>query len=1253
MAYHNNEDIFDDEPIELIIRFENKSVNTLDKQDKGSFEELKRWIDNKTIKCFFQKKNEDEHKVVFQVENKQIEFVLKWQEQTFDYKTLINQKSKNVISEIQQLNLDEYTVTENCTVKLIDFKKPYRSQRELEDLYNKICKLEISPKSEIENQQGIWDKWIEAQQLILNKNSQPLEIVKYDQPINIHESLYQFRVKLKQEENPEFKNIEKIISEEPFNLNERINPDGSLFLRFKDINDVLDRVIQKDFITILERNKQIACVLKITPFSISNKISKIFNNRFIVSNNSDTINVYINNLSQKKEVVDKMFLEQFYFKSYGAEFEIDWHCNIKLDKDLNISDHLLRRLRHNVFSRKHNEFDSLKKMHQELITIFGKDKVKSKVYLQFDQSRVNEPIKFENSTFKNTFWTEIKREFYSFDFDTNVSESQQTVAFEFVDYSDVKSKYEKIKSLNRFNIMLSPLNDDFKFKVKIDIIAKKSKKEEFLDKTRQIAGSEFYIDRGDKFEYKKRQVVIGNLNGRNSDFNYYVFNLPYKWSDDKRQTDKFFKFIEEEPKIQFVTPNLRGDQAKISWLNEAMNKITNPKEGLDLKPVNEKIKDFIFDSSKAEEIYKNLSKDEEEWNELKRHELLILNDSQRKAVLSALNCTDLALLQGPPGTGKTTVIAEMIWQMVRVNQEQKILLTSETNLAVDNALEKLLNKNHTLVKPIRFGRASKFEEEGKKYAFERIMKWVDEKFETDDEYENEVLEEDDVEIVEEDFYNNSVQLWMRRIADNSQQSNPKYSDIMKDWAFEMAQPDKEMKTLFKDKYFKYANVVGSTSSSAGSPNFGADYQRIFNIENKTDNIDVGQQYKWYRTSVSNESIIKSISGEVSKEKIIRVFLRNGKDIKSAEKLANSYFKYGSIINNRNTTFLKPIVFDTVITDEASKATPPELLLPMCFGRKNIIIGDHRQLPPMLHDKTFKETLESLETTEAKELASEINKDFVETSQFERLIMHPKVSPTIKSTFNEQYRMHPKINNVIKQFYLDEGGLEPGKPIKENANDPNLNNPFSRHHGFLLNKFINPDIHTIWVNVDEPEELSGTSRINNYEIEAVELVIKLLKKSNGFEEYMKHWENSNDQNKIQEEKEIGLISFYGHQVSRLKEVALKARNKYNIPIRLNTVDKFQGMERNIIIVSTVRSDKKIENGITKTNKDIGFAKSPKRLNVALSRAKRLLIVVGNKNMFYRFKDKNGNQIYKNVIDTINDEGILVDFKNLKKEFGNDE
>ena len=94
------------------------------------------------------------------------------------------------------------------------------------------------------------------------------------------------------------------------------------------------------------------------------------------------------------------------------------------------------------------------------------------------------------------------------------------------------------------------------------------------------------------------------------------------------------------------------------------------------------------------------------------------------------------LLFGPPGTGKTTVIAELIWQFISQNQNQKILLTSETNLAVDNAIEKLINKEHTLVKPLRFGKDTKFEEEGKKYSFNRIMKWVDAKFE-EEEFEDE------------------------------------------------------------------------------------------------------------------------------------------------------------------------------------------------------------------------------------------------------------------------------------------------------------------------------------------------------------------------------------------------------------------------------------------------------------------------------------------------------------------------------------
>lgn len=131
--------------------------------------------------------------------------------------------------------------------------------------------------------------------------------------------------------------------------------------------------------------------------------------------------------------------------------------------------------------------------------------------------------------------------------------------------------------------------------------------------------------------------------------------------------------------------------------------------------------------------------------------------------------------QGPPGTGKTTVIAELIWQLISQNQEQKILLTSKSNLAVDNALEKLLNKEHTLVKPLRFGRDTKFEEEGKRYSVNRIEKWIDEKFE-DEKFEDDSSKDDEQEEINQDNpNNNAVQIWMKRIAEKSHQNrNPKY-----------------------------------------------------------------------------------------------------------------------------------------------------------------------------------------------------------------------------------------------------------------------------------------------------------------------------------------------------------------------------------------------------------------------------------------------------------------------------------------------
>jgi superfamily I DNA and/or RNA helicase len=197
-------------------------------------------------------------------------------------------------------------------------------------------------------------------------------------------------------------------------------------------------------------------------------------------------------------------------------------------------------------------------------------------------------------------------------------------------------------------------------------------------------------------------------------------------------------------------------------------------------------------------------------------------------------------------------------------------------------------------------------------------------------------------------------------------------------------------------------------------------------------------------------------------------------------------------------------------------------------------------------------------------------------------------------------------------------------------------------------FIKPDIHTIWVNVDEPEELVSTSRANEKEVDAVKKVLNYLKNADGYEEYFNYFNKIKDEDKRLQEQEIGIISFYGQQLKKLIDVKKYAQKDLGMPIRLKTVDKFQGMERNIIIVSTVRSSKILKGGLIEKNHDIGFAKAPERLNVALSRARRLLIVVGNLKFFESYKDKNGNAIYKNAIEIIRQEGLIIDdYKKLNK------
>ena len=536
----------------------------------------------------------------------------------------------------------------------------------------------------------------------------------------------------------------------------------------------------------------------------------------------------------------------------------------------------------------------------------------------------------------------------------------------------------------------------------------------------------------------------------------------------------------------------------------AMNRILKPANKYNQSPKNPNLPNFIFDPKYAAETVVNIEDTKED---IRADMIGNLNEKQLEAVVKSVHAKDLALVQGPPGTGKTTVIAEIIWQEIRRNPNCRILLTSQTNLAVDNALERLQGQSG--IRPVRIGKPEKLEPEGRRFSLPIIDAWAGGREIYSDE-EGNVFETED----------NAVKMWIDRIV-NKVSKDSKYAEAVGAWKTELIEKSKYSRTEFSELYERNINLVASTCSICGSQDFYHSYADIF--------------------------------GEC---------------------------------NHPNEMF-----FDVVIMDEASKATPLEMAVPLVLGKKIIIIGDHKQLPPMMDENTIDSALEKIGKKDLSERLQNAE------SQFKRLFeAAAEVRKTIVSTLDTQYRMHEQIMNTIKQFYQKElaatGGLKCG--ITESMDIPDLKNQSSRWHGITINPIISPETHAVWIDVKTPERAMNPGYVNEGELESIDLVLKALDQADGYKEFL------NAQVKP-EDREIGIITFYSAQCREIKK---RYKDK---AYRIDVVDRFQGMERNIIIVSTVRSNAK---------NNIGFAKEIERINVAFSRAKRLLIVVGNKRQFER-------------------------------------
>ncbi|KAJ9156292.1 Regulator of nonsense transcripts 1 [Pleurostoma richardsiae] len=251
--------------------------------------------------------------------------------------------------------------------------------------------------------------------------------------------------------------------------------------------------------------------------------------------------------------------------------------------------------------------------------------------------------------------------------------------------------------------------------------------------------------------------------------------------------------------------------------------------------------------------------------------------------------------------------------------------------------------------------------------------------------------------------------------------------------------------------------------------------------------------------------------------------------------------------------LSKMKFRNVLIDESTQSAEPECMIPLVLGCKQVVlVGDHKQLGPVIMNK--------------KAAKAGLNQ-----SLFERLV---KLS-FVPIRLNVQYRMHPCLSEFPSNMFY-EGSLQNGVTIQQRLR---------RDVDFPWPVADTPMM--FWSNLGNEEiSASGTSYLNRTEASNVEKIVTRF-----FRAGVKP-------------ADIGVITPYEGQrsyiVSTMQNTGTFKKESYK-EVEVASVDAFQGREKDFIVLSCVRSN---------DNQGIGFLSDPRRLNVALTRAKYGLVIIGN-------------------------------------------
>ncbi|WP_461866224.1 IGHMBP2 family helicase [Thermococcus sp.] len=483
-----------------------------------------------------------------------------------------------------------------------------------------------------------------------------------------------------------------------------------------------------------------------------------------------------------------------------------------------------------------------------------------------------------------------------------------------------------------------------------------------------------------------------------------------------------------------------------------------------------------------------------------------LNKSQREAVSLALGSSDFFLIHGPFGTGKTRTVVEVILQEVR--RGNKVLATAESNVAVDNLVERLWGK----VSLVRLGHPSRVS----KHLRECTLAY---------------------QVENHERYMRVIEL--RNRAERLTMLRDQFTKPTQQWRRGLT--DRQIVKLAEKGIGARGVPAKVVKSMAQWIRFNAEIQKLYDTAKQVEEEIV-------RKIIDQADVVLSTNSSAALE------------------------------------FIEEVEFDVAIIDEASQATIPSVLIPISRAKRFILAGDHKQLPPTVLSEEAKELSETL---------------------FERLIDR---YPSKARMLEIQYRMNERLMEFPSREFYD-GKIKADESVKRiTLADLRVKSPACDGS---WNEVLMPENVLVFIDTSKSENrwerqrYGSESRENPLEAKLVKETVKRLLELGLKPEW------------------VGVITPYDDQRDMIHSLLPEE-------VEVKTVDGYQGREKEVIVLSFVRSNRKGE---------LGFLKDLRRLNVSLTRAKRKLILVGDSSTL------NAHPTYKRLVEFVGERETVVDANEL--------